>query len=291
MLLTVGLPLALAIIMFTLGLGLAPADFGRVAARPRAFLTGAVAQLVVLPLTAFALLSLFPLPPGLAFGVMLLAFCPGGVTTNMLTRWAGGDLALSISLTGVISLVSVVTLPIFVALAAGHFLDTAPGAVNVTSLGLAMVAITLVPVLLGMALRAVAPALTARLEVPARVLGAVLFTVILLGALASNWSLFAGNIAALGPILVVLNLVLLAAGYGLARLVGLGPDSARAISIEGGVQNGTLGITVAGLLVALPGAEGAALPSAVYGVTMYLVTLPVVFGLFRRGAQPQLLRE
>ncbi|MEM1301942.1 MAG: bile acid:sodium symporter, partial [Pseudomonadota bacterium] len=111
-LLNVGLPLSLAFIMFSLGVGLTFADFARVIARPKAFLIGAVAQLVLLPLTAFALLHVFPLGGALSVGVMILAFCPGGVTSNLLTRLANGSVALSISLTAVISLTTALTLPL-----------------------------------------------------------------------------------------------------------------------------------------------------------------------------------
>src|SRR5690606_24137663 len=120
-LITVFLPLALAVIMFSLGLGLTLADFKRVLLQPKAFAVGAASQLLLIPLVAYALAVIFNLPPELAVGVMILSLCPGGVTSNVLTKYGKGDLALSISLTGIISLVAVVTVPFMVAFFAGHF--------------------------------------------------------------------------------------------------------------------------------------------------------------------------
>ncbi|MEM9794926.1 MAG: bile acid:sodium symporter family protein [Pseudomonadota bacterium] len=280
-LLTIGLPISLAFIMLTLGLSLAWSDFGAVLKQPLPFLIGAFAQLVLVPTTAFLLLGVVTLPPELAFGVMLLAFCPGGVTTNLMARFARGDVALSISLTGLISLISVVTLPLLVSWASTRFLGEAAPPVDVTGLAIAMFLITAVPVLIGMTFRQLRPAVAERIEPGASQIGAGLFVVIVLAALAANWRLLMENVGTLGPILVALNVLLLAMGYGLARLFRVQPDKARTISVEAGVQNGTLGITVAGLLAAGPVLGPFAVPSGVYGITMYLVTLPVIFGLFR----------
>ena len=277
-LITVFLPLALAVIMFSLGLGLTLDDFRRVLSAPRAFGVGALAQIVALPVVAYAIAVMFRLPSELAVGMMILSFCPGGVTSNILTKFARGDLALSISMTGVISLVSVATVPLLVAFAADHFMGVDAPPVNVTSLALAMFLITAVPVVLGMLLRHFTPGLTARIEGFVEKLAVVLFVVVVVGALASNWSLFVENLPILGPAVVVLNVVLLAIGIGLARLTSLDGRQATAISIETGIQNATLGITVGSLIVeqasALPPFS---LPSAVYGITMYGVSLPFVY--------------
>lgn len=277
-LITVFLPLALAIIMFSLGLGLTLDDFRRVFSAPKAFGVGALAQIVALPVVAYAIAVMFRLPSELAVGMMILSFCPGGVTSNILTKFARGDLALSISLTGVISLVSVVTVPLLVAFAADRFMGVDAPPVNVTSLALAMFLITAVPVVLGMLLRHFASGLTTSVEGFVEKLAVVLFVVVVVGALASNWSLFVENLPVLGPAVVVLNVVLLAIGVGLARLTSLDGRQATAISIETGIQNATLGITVGSLIVeqasALPPFS---LPSAVYGITMYGVSLPFVY--------------
>lgn len=282
-LITVFLPLALAVIMLSLGLGLTVGDFRRVVSRPRAFAIGAAAQLVLIPLVAYALAVLFRLPPELAVGMMILAFCPGGVTANLLTKLAGGEVALSISLTGVISLVAVFTMPILVALAADHFMGLDAPAVNVTALGFAMFLITFVPVVAGIAVRRFAEGFAMKLDAALSRVALVLFVVVVLGALAANWRLFIENLALLGPSLVILNVILLVAGVALARMFGLSRAEGKAISLETGVQNATMGITVGSLIVeqasALPSFS---LPSAVYGITMYLVSVPFVFWL-RRG--------
>lgn len=283
-LITVFLPLALAIIMFSLGLGLTVDDFRRVVLKPRAFVIGAVAQLIFIPFVAYILAVLFRLPPELAVGMMILAFCPGGVTTNLLTKLAGGEVALSISLTGVVSLVAVFTVPVLVAVFADHFMGLDAPAINVTALGVSMFLITFVPVAVGLAIRHFARGLALSLEAVVSRVAVVLFVVIVLGALAANWSLFVANLALLGPGLVILNIVLLAVGLGLARAFGLSLAEGKAIAIETGIQNATLGITVGSLIVehasALPPFS---LPSAFYGITMYVVSIPFVLWLRTRN--------
>lgn len=281
-LITIFLPLALAIIMFSLGLGLTAADFRRVASAPLAFGIGALSQVVILPLVGYAVAVAFALPAELAVGVMLLALCPGGVTSNILTKIARGDLALSISLTGVISLVAVVTVPLLVAWSARHFMGLDAPGVNVTSLAISMFAITAVPVVLGMLLRHFAPAFTKRVDDGLSWLALALFVVVVIGALTANWSLFLANLVTLGPALVTLNVALLAIGLALARIAGLGRAQGTAISIETGIQNATLGITIGSLIAeqatSLPPFS---LPSGVYGITMYLVSVPFV--IWRRS--------
>lgn len=285
MLIDVGLPLSLAVIMFSLGYGLTFADFGRVLSVPRAVITGILGQVVLLPVLAFFALMLVNLPPALAFGVMLLAFCPGGVTTNILTKLAGGNVALSITLTAVVSLLSVLTVPILVSWAATRYLGEAAPSINVTGIAVTMFAITAVPVIIGMLVRVLATAFAERTERAVSIIATVLFVVIIAAALATNWDLFIANIGTLGPILIVFNAVLLILGVLISRMVGLTGDDGLSISIEMGVQNGTLGIAVAGLVAQAGGIPEYALPAAVYGITMYIVTIPGMFvlkGLFGR---------
>lgn len=277
-LLSVFLPLSLAIIMFSLGIGLTLADFKRVGARPFAFGVGAVNQMVLLPIIGFAIAVLFGLPGELALGLMILAFCPGGVTSNILTKFAKGDVALSISLTAVISLISILTVPLLVAWSATYFMGLDAPDVNVTSLGFSMFIITAVPVALGVALRHFAPDFSAGIEPWLARIATILFVVIVVGALASNWSIFVENLPKLGPSLIVLNVILLAAGWFSAKMLSLSGQEATAISIETGTQNATLGITVGSLIAEqATGLPPFSLPSGVYGITMYAVTLPFVF--------------
>mgnify|MGYP000660462218 CR=1 FL=1 len=183
MLIDVALPLSLAFIMFSLGFGLTFADFGRVLTMPRAVLVGMAGQVVLVPVVAYLLVMFTSLPPALAFGVMLLSFCPGGVTSNILTKLAGGTVALSITLTAVVSLLSVLTVPALVGWAAGAFLTgDAPG-INGAAIGFSMFAITAVPVVIGLLIRFVAPDFAVRRERMVSGVALVLFVVIVLAAL------------------------------------------------------------------------------------------------------------
>ena len=283
LLLNVGLPLSLAFIMFSLGVGLTVADFTRIAKRPKGVIIGAIAQLLLLPVTAFLLLQVFPIQGAMAVGVMLLAFCPGGVTSNLITRLANGSVALSISLTAIISLTTAFTLPWLLVLAANHFEGTAAPDIDVTSLAISMFAVTTVPVLLGLLFRRVWTPTAMRIETLLFRISSLLFVVIVVAALAANWALVIENLAVLGPFLITFNILMIAIGVGLAKLAGLDQGESAAIAIEAGVQNGTLGITVASLITG--GAFSTyGIPSGVYGITMYLITIPAVFLFLRQPA-------
>lgn len=276
-LINVVLPLSLAIIMLSLGVGLSIADFARVAQRPKAFSIGAISQVVMLPLIAYACVRAFGLSGELAVGVMLLSLCPGGVTSNMVSKLARGDVALSVSLTAVVSLLSILTVPVLAAWAVQHFMGDAAPDVSVTSLAFAMFLITTLPVAIGVAIRHSAPSFADRIDGGLSVLATVLFVLILFAALAGNWALFIENLPLLGPALVTLNVILMGLGLALAALTGLAWQSRKTISIETGIQNATLGITLAAIISGQSeGFSTMALPSAVYGITMYLVALPFV---------------
>lgn len=271
------LPLGLAMVMFVLGLGLTPADFRRILQRPRAFVTGAALQLLLIPCAAAALIMLFPLDAALATGMMILAFCPGGPVSNMLTRLAGGDVALSVTLTGTMVLLSIVTLPPLTGLAADYLLQDTPSDFSVTRLALIMLLATALPVLVGFGLRLSAPVSIARIEPLAFRLAAVIFALIVVGAVAANWALLMARFAILAPLCLILMLALLVLAYALARLARLTEREARAVAIETAVQNGTLGVTVGGLIGGgvVVGNEFL-MPSAVYGVMSYFAVIPVV---------------
>lgn len=276
-LLNVVLPLSLAIIMLSLGIGLTVADFTRVAQRPKAFAIGAVAQVVLLPLIAYVIVRAFGLSGAVAAGFMLLAFCPGGVTSNIVSKLARGDVALSVSLTAIVSLLSILTVPALATWAVVHFMGDAAPDVSITSLAIAMFLITTLPVAIGVTIRRFAPVAADRIEPVLSVLATVLFVVIVIAALAANWSMFIANLATLGPALISLNVVMMLLGLGFAAAGGLAWQARKTISIEAGIQNGTLGITLAGLISGqAEGFSTIALPSAVYGVTMYLVAVPFV---------------
>ncbi|MEO9572692.1 MAG: bile acid:sodium symporter family protein [Tateyamaria sp.] len=274
-LINVVLPLSLAIIMLSLGIGLTVSDFARVLRAPKAFGVGATAQVILLPLAAYATVTVFGLPPAIAVGFMLLSFAPGGVTSNILAKLAGGDVALSVSLTAVISLLSLLTVPALTAWTVVHFMGDAAPPVSVASLTLAVFLITTLPVLIGVTIRHFAPRLAIRIDPILSTLATVLFIVIIIAALAGNWDIFATNLPTLGPALITLNVALLLIGLGLARLAALNWQQAKTVSIETGIQNATLGIALAGLISGqTEGFSAIALPSGVYGITMYLVAAP-----------------
>lgn len=277
MLIDVALPVSLAIIMFSLGYGLTFSDFGRVLTMPLAVLAGVILQVIAVPVVAFVALLFVDLPPAMAFGVMILAFCPGGVTSNILTKISGGTVALSITLTAVVSLLSVLTVPALVSWAAVRYLGDAAPQIDVTSLSVSMFVITVVPVVLGLLVRFFARSFAERTEKSVSLVALVLFVVIVVAALATNWDLFISNVGILGPILMALNVVLLVLGAFAARSVGLSRGDGLCISVEMGVQNATVGITVAGLVAGAGGIPEYAIPAAVYGITMYIVSIPGIF--------------
>ncbi|WP_170454509.1 bile acid:sodium symporter family protein [Ruegeria arenilitoris] len=277
LLINVGLPVSLAIIMLSLGIGLEAADFRRVISRRYPFAIGAVCQVVLLPVAAFATVKIFALPPAIAVGFMLLSFCPGGVTSNILSKLAKADVALSVSLTAVISLLSIVTVPILAAWSIDHFMAEDAPEVSISSLALAMFLITTLPVAIGVGLRHFAPGLANRIDAPLSKLATILFVLIVIAALAGNWQLFVDNLGIMGAGLISLNLALLLIGLGLARAAKLSWNEAKTISIETGIQNSTLGITLAALITGTEsGFSPLALPSAVYGITMYAVAIPFI---------------
>ncbi|MEM1293806.1 MAG: bile acid:sodium symporter family protein [Verrucomicrobiota bacterium] len=287
MIVNVILPIILGVIMFSLGLGLRGKDFSQVLQFPKAFGTGLVNQLVLLPLIGFGITLAFQLKAEIAVGMMILTFCPGGVTTNVLTRLVKGNVPLSISLTAITSLLSILTVPFLVALVTKHFMGADAPDVNIAKLGIQMFLITAVPVFLGMLLTRAAPGLVEKISGPFSKIGLVLFVLIVLAALAKNWEVVWTNLPTLGPALIVLNVVLLIVGILTSKAVRLGPRDASTIAIESGIQNGTLGIAV-GTLIAVGSVENlppTTVPAAVYGITMYLVSMPFIFWRRKIGAQ------
>ncbi len=278
MLIEVALPLIVIVIMFSLGLGLRIEDFSRIFAQPKAFAVGAFNQLVMVPVSAVLLAILFRLPTELALGLMILAACPGGLMSNSATKVAGGNVPLSISLTAIISLISTITLPLVVAASVGYFSASAVPAIDVTALGLRIFILTTAPVALGVLVTRIFPDFVAANSSAISRLSFWLFIVVIVAAVIANWQSFVDNMHALLPVLIALNVVLLAVGWLSTRALHLGPEDATAIAIETGTQNGALGIAV-GLMIAgtSTGLPETTLPSAIYSVSTLLVTGPFIF--------------
>lgn len=281
---TVLLPLGLVFIMFTLGVGLTRADFTRVLQRPLTFAIGAIHQIVLLPLVAFGLILVFGMSGELAIGVMILAACPGGVTSNVISRFAKADVALSVSLTAVISLLSVVTVPILLGLAFGTFLGADAPPIDITGTAIVMFALTVAPILLGLLARSLLPEPMTHAEPVLTRIAAILFAIIVIGALASNWDVFLDNVTVLGPLMVALLAILTLIGFLIPLALKRTLNEAKTISIETGVQNATLGIAVAALIVGSEaGFTAYSLPAATYGILMYLIIIPVLIWFRRIG--------
>ena len=291
MLVSIILPLILAFIMFSLGLGLKARDFTQILKFPKAFAMGLTNQLLLLPVITFALISIFGYSGELAVGIMILAFSPGGVTTNVLTRIVHGNVPLSISMTGVTSLLSIVTVPLMVSMVVLHFMGSDAPDINITKLGLQMFFITALPVLLGMLTTKLMPALVEKISGIFSKLSMSLFVIIVLAAIAKNWDVVWSNLPTLGPMLALLNILLLSIGYISAKFVGLDRSDGFTIAIETGIQNGTLAIAV-GTLITVNLTAGVDLPpitvpAAVYAVTMYVISMPTLWWLRRQLASKQ----
>ncbi len=272
------LPLALAFIMFALGLGLTFADFSRVAARPRDFIVGAASQIFLLPLVALVLVSVWPLAPELALGVMIIAAAPGGVTSNILTSFARGDVALSISLTAIISLLSVITIPLIVVFSYSRLVGGDAGEVSIAGTAISVFVIVTVPVVVGVLVRRFASGFATGFEPVARKVSTALFVLVLIGAILQERDNVVAYFAQAGLVTLVLNVVMMVLAYYLAKLFATGPRQRIAISMECGLQNGTLAIAVATLLF---GGGAAVIPAATYSLIMFATAL-IFIAILRR---------
>lgn len=276
------LPLALAVVMAGLGLHLTPADFRRVLGLPKAMAVALGVQVLLLPPVAFGLAHGFGLPGELALGLVLLAASPGGVTANLFSHLARGDVALNISLTAINSLLALVTLPLWTALALSFFLGTEgsvpPPTRKIVEVGLLVIA----PVALGMALRAWRPALAAAAEKPVRHLSSLLLGALIVIAFASEWEIVRAYAPVVGMAAVLFNLASLLSGYFVARGARLGEPQAIAIAFEIGIHNGTLAIFIA---IEVLGRDQASIAPAIYALSMYLTgALFAAWLLHRRKA-------
>lgn len=269
------LPLAVVIIMFSLGLGLTPADFQRILKRPRAFCIGALNQVILLPLIAYAIIAIFGFSAETAVGIMILAACPGGAASNIITKLADWDVALSVTLTAAFSLTCVLTIPFVLSFAVSHFMgETAPD-VSIATTALTAFLLTALPIALGVAFRMLSPKLTTKITPSLAKIAVGLFVTVIVGAIASNWNVVTSNISELGLGLVALVAALSFAGFAVSRILGASKKEAKTISVETGVQNGALALAIAGLLVAGgPTFNAYAIPAALYSVVWLTTALP-----------------
>jgi len=274
------LPLGLAFIMFAMGLTLTIGDFTKLAKHPLAVALGLFTQMILLPLLALALLAVFPMRPQFAVGVMILAACPGGITSNMITHIARGDTALSITLTAITSLAGMLTVPLIVAFALGHFMGgQVNGELPVAQMALKVFAVSTLPVALGMALNHLAPRIAETIERYARPASLIIFGLIVIWAFASSWRAMMGSLAETGAVIILLNAGIMALGFWLAGAARLPRAQRTAIAIEGGLQNGALGIFVAANLLHDPLMMT---PSITYALVMNLTAALFIAALLAR---------
>lgn len=273
-------PAAQAFIMFSLGLGLEIDDFRRVFRRRTAFAIGAISQIVLLPIAAFCVIMAFSLPPVMAAGLMLLSFCPGGVSSNVITKLSRGDLALSVSMTAVTSVMAFLTVPPLATWSVLYFMGESAPDFSFFEIAIFTFLVTTLPVLTGIVVRHFFNGLARRLENPLQNVAVIFWAVLILALFAANRELIITYMPTLGYSTMTLPLVLMLLGLAFGKILGLSKTEGKTVGIETSVQNSPLGITLA---IVITGTSTSlsdvpmALPSALYSITMYLVVLPFMF--------------
>ncbi|MBC7280711.1 bile acid:sodium symporter family protein [Hoeflea sp.] len=258
----------LSIVMFSIALDLRMAEFRALMRAPKALVTGLVSQFLVLPALTFAMLSVTNPQPSIALGLILVAACPGGNISNFITHRAGGNAALSVSMTGIATLAAILFTPLNVAFWGSLYAPTRD-LLRQTTLDPVSIAITvffmlILPLILGIVLNAQKPDLAARIRKPMQSLSMVIFIGFIVLALAANWSFFLGYVGAVAGLVVLHNGLALAGGYGTASLMGLSDYDRRAITIETGIQNSGLGLVL--IFAFFGGLGGMAVAAAFWGI-------------------------
>ena len=238
-------PICLAIIMFGLGLGLTTQDFLRVVKNPKDFLIGFLSQVILLPIVAIILISLISLPIEIAMGVMIIAAAPGGVTSNILTKFADGDVALSVTLTAVVSLLSIITVPLIVFNSANYLSIEIVKEISMINIALKMFFVVTVPVLFGMIVRSLMTDFIISKTLLVQRLSVILFLIVFISIWVEEWDRIISFITRAGLITFILNITMIFAGYYIAKFWASGIAQRKCISLECGLQNGTLAVFVA----------------------------------------------
>ncbi len=273
------LPLALFLIMMGMGLGLKVVDFKRIFIEPKGVILGLVAQLIVLPIVGFILAAIFPLTPELAVGVVILAACPGGATSNVISYLVRGNVALSVTLTAIGSLITIITIPLVINLGMQIFMgaDTTlqlPVLTSITQIAV----ITLLPISLGMFINKSQPKLAAKLEKIFKWLSLFFLGLIIFGLMFKGRDTLLSSLLQVGGVTLSLNLLTMFLGYAIASLAKLDDKSRKTITVEVGIQNGTLAITIASVLLNSP---TMAIPAGIYSLLMFVTSAG--FALFVRN--------
>ena len=271
-------PIALAFIMLTLGLGLTTNDFTRVLIRPKDFLVGLICQIIFLPIIAFALIMILNVQTELALGFMIIAAAPGGVTSNILTKFANGDVALSVSLTAIISLLCILTVPFIVFQSADLLnINYITPQISMSGISIKMFLVITLPVLVGMLLRKLASDFIIRRTALIEKISLILFIVVFISIWIEEWENIITYISKAGVITLILNLTMMTLGFYVAKIFASGIEQRKCISLECGLQNGTLAVFVSTQLfddvVYL-------IPTASYALIMFVTS--IIFVLLLR---------
>ena len=238
-------PVCLAIIMFGLGLGLTVADFKRVITIPRDFIVGFFGQVIILPIIAFILIHIISMPPEIALGVMVIAAAPGGVTSNILTKFANGDVALSVTLTAVVSLISVITVPLIVYNSASFLGFEITKEISMINIAVKMFFVVTVPVIFGMIVRSLMTDFIISKTLLIQRLSVILFLIVFISIWVEEWERILSFITRAGLVAFILNITMIFIGYYMAKYLASGLEQRKCISLECGLQNGTLAVFVA----------------------------------------------
>ena len=272
-------PIALALVMLGLGTSLTINDFTRVIKNPKDFLVGLICQLILLPIIAFILIKLLNTPAELAVGVMIIAAAPGGVTSNIYTKFANGDVALSISLTAIISLISIITVPLIVFKSA-EILEVSFMSKNISMIGISikMFFVVTVPVIIGMVIRRFFNDYIVLKSNLITKVSVILFVIVLFGIYISEWDKIIPFLTSAGLIATTLNITMMFVGYYVAKIFATGIAQQRCIALECGLQNGTLAVFIATQLGSEVGALSPLIvPTAAYGLVMFATSLIFLF--------------
>lgn len=241
------LPVSLAIIMLGMGMTLVPSDFTRIAKYPKAVLIGLTNQLILLPLIGFILVSLFGFDFNMAIGIMILAACPGGPTSNLITQVCKGNIALSVTLTALSSFISILSIPFILSYSFSYFGNEAGLTIElpIVDMLLQIVVITVIPISIGMLIRKFKSELAMRMEKPMRIASTVIFILVFIAVVAANLKLLGSVIEKVGLVTLLLNIATMSLGFLSAKMFKLDFKSSISITIESGIQNGTLAFVIA----------------------------------------------
>ena len=263
-------PVCLAIIMFGLGLGLTTSDFTRLLKTPRDFFVGFLSQVILLPVIAFGLILIIPMPIEIAMGVMIIAAAPGGVTSNVLTKFANGDVALSVSLTAVVSLLAIFIVPLIVFNSANFIGVEITKEISMKSIAVKMFFVVTVPVLFGMIVRSLMTDFIISKTLIIQRLSIILFLIVFISIWVEEWDKIVSFITRAGLVTGILNLVMIFVGYYVAKMFASGVAQRKCISLECGLQNGTLAVVVATQLF---DEMVFMVPTAAYALIMFVTSI------------------